>query len=132
MSKSSALLNDGVHQFGLFQRQRLHVMTVFRVQDLAGQFVAKFNAVCRHFRTTSQHLAGHFKLLVHNGSRPFFTRQVQTNFPARNSHLLAHFLSELEGVFLPVFHLQHGQRRTQAQETHAMTTLTSDFLTLLL
>ena len=131
MGEARAGFGELFDQFGRDLGHLLHVAAVARVQHPALDLVAGLVAVAHHFRALAQHFGGDFELVDHDRRRALFLRQLQPGLPAGHRHFAADLFGEFQRVGLAVLFLQHGQRGTQPQETHAVAALVFDLVALL-
>ena len=115
----------------LVEAEPAHVAAVARVQHAPRYAVAHFPAVARHLRALAEHRAGDGELLVHDRRRAFLARNLDARLPAGDRHLASHVLGELHRLARTVTQPEHGHGRAETEETHAVTALAQDLVTLL-
>ena len=130
MGEAGANLRQIVNQLRINLSDLLHVTAIAGVQHLALDRVALLVAVLDHRRALTQHFSGDREILFEDRRRPFFLSQFQGHPPACYSHFAGYLPGKRQGFWRPVLHAQQGQRGTQAQIAHAMTTLADDFMAL--
>ncbi len=129
--EARARLGELLDEFRRLTGDALHVTAVARVQDAPGHLVARLVAVRGHLGTLAQHFLGDLELLVHDRGRALLLGELQRFFPARQREFTRHVLGKLHGIGLAVFHAQHRDGGTEAQETHAVAALALDLVALL-
>ncbi len=130
MGEAGAHTLQVLHQLGRDLGHPLHVAAVAGVQDAAGNAVAGLEAVPGHLRALAQHLGGDGELLQEDRGRPLLAGQIQRCLPAGQRHLAGNLLRELHGLLGPVAQAEHGERRPQAEEAHAVAALAQDLVPL--
>ncbi|MNY13122.1 hypothetical protein D3C86_1462390 [compost metagenome] len=131
MRETSTYIFQLRHQLRIDFSDLAHVVAVTGMQDASLDLVTDFVTIVSQFWTLAQMPGSQGEHLIHDRSRALFLGQCQCITPALHGQFHGHLFGELHGDFITVDHTQHGHGRTQAQVTHAMTTLAGDFLPLI-
>ena len=131
MREARTGLGQALDELGVELADLLHVAAVLGVQHAALDHVAFLVAVARELGALAQQLGGDFEVLIHDRGRTLLAGQLQGLAPAGQRHLAGDLLGEVDRIGIAVLHAQHGERRAQAEEAHAVAALAHDLVALL-